>query len=86
MEPDSGTTNSRNVNSAQRKRWLGQEDRCLVPFDIRNRTLAFPAAGLLGAFDRRAGISAACCPSSTGGLDRRFERKQNTGPKNESKR
>jgi putative SOS response-associated peptidase YedK len=32
MEPDSGTTNIRNVNSAHWKRWLGLEHRCLVPF------------------------------------------------------
>jgi putative SOS response-associated peptidase YedK len=32
MEPNSGTTNIRNVNSAHWKRWLGLENRCLVPF------------------------------------------------------
>jgi putative SOS response-associated peptidase YedK len=32
MEPDSGTTNIRNVSSAHWKRWLGPESRCLVPF------------------------------------------------------
>jgi putative SOS response-associated peptidase YedK len=32
MEPDSGTTNIRNVNSAHWKRWLGPEHRCLAPF------------------------------------------------------
>ncbi|GGI21041.1 DUF159 family protein [Bradyrhizobium guangdongense] len=32
MEPDGGTTNIRNVNSAHWKRWLGPENRCLVPF------------------------------------------------------
>jgi putative SOS response-associated peptidase YedK len=32
MEPDGGTTNIRNVNSAHWKRWLGPEHRCLVPF------------------------------------------------------
>jgi putative SOS response-associated peptidase YedK len=31
-EPNSGTTNIRNVNSAHWKRWLGPEHRCLVPF------------------------------------------------------
>src|SRR3954467_5276972 len=31
LEPDRGTTNIRNVNSAHWKRWLGPEDRCLVP-------------------------------------------------------
>src|SRR5256885_4292573 len=32
MEPDGGTTNIRNVSSAHWKRWLGTEQRCLVPF------------------------------------------------------
>jgi putative SOS response-associated peptidase YedK len=32
MEPDSGTTNIRNVGSAHWKRWVGTEHRCLVPF------------------------------------------------------
>jgi putative SOS response-associated peptidase YedK len=32
MEPDDGTTNIRNVNSAHWKRWLGPENRFLVPF------------------------------------------------------
>jgi len=32
LEPDSGTTNIRNVGSAHWKRWLDPEHRCLVPF------------------------------------------------------
>jgi putative SOS response-associated peptidase YedK len=32
LEPDSGTTNIRNVSSAHWKRWLGPANRCLVPF------------------------------------------------------
>jgi putative SOS response-associated peptidase YedK len=32
MEPDSGTTNIRNTNSQHWKRWLGIENRCVVPF------------------------------------------------------
>jgi putative SOS response-associated peptidase YedK len=32
MEPDGGTTNIRNTNSAHWKRWLGADSRCLVPF------------------------------------------------------
>jgi putative SOS response-associated peptidase YedK len=32
MEPDSGTTNIRNVTSKHWKRWLGPGNRCLVPF------------------------------------------------------
>lgn len=32
MEPDKGTTNIRNTASSHWKRWLGPENRCLVPF------------------------------------------------------
>jgi putative SOS response-associated peptidase YedK len=32
MEPDGGTTNVRNTNSSHWKRWLGIENRCIVPF------------------------------------------------------
>ena len=32
QEPDSGTTIIRNVSSAHWKRWLGADNRCLVPF------------------------------------------------------
>jgi putative SOS response-associated peptidase YedK len=32
MEPDSGTTNIRNLDSKHWKRWLGLESRCIVPF------------------------------------------------------
>ena len=32
MEPDGGTTNIRNVGSQHWKRWLGTEQRCVVPF------------------------------------------------------
>jgi putative SOS response-associated peptidase YedK len=33
MEPDSGTTNIRNVDSPHWRRWLGAENRCLAPFN-----------------------------------------------------
>ena len=32
MEPDTGTTNIRNISSKHWQRWLGVENRCLVPF------------------------------------------------------
>jgi putative SOS response-associated peptidase YedK len=32
MEPDSGVTNIRNTESKHWKRWLGVENRCVVPF------------------------------------------------------
>ena len=32
MEPDSGVTNVRNTTSKHWKRWLGIENRCVVPF------------------------------------------------------
>lgn len=33
MEPDSGTTNIRNLKSKHRTRWLDPEHRCLVQFN-----------------------------------------------------
>ncbi|WP_371419964.1 SOS response-associated peptidase [Tardiphaga sp.] len=33
MEPDGGTTNIRNVGSKHWTRWLGVENRCVVPFN-----------------------------------------------------
>jgi putative SOS response-associated peptidase YedK len=33
MEPDGGTTNIRNVTSKHWTRWLGVENRCVVPFN-----------------------------------------------------
>src|SRR6266851_3712236 len=33
MEPDGGTTNIRNVKSKHWMRWLGPENRCVVPFN-----------------------------------------------------
>jgi putative SOS response-associated peptidase YedK len=33
MEPDGGTTNIRNVKSKHWTRWLGVENRCVVPFN-----------------------------------------------------
>jgi putative SOS response-associated peptidase YedK len=33
MEPDGGTTNIRNLNSKHWTRWLGVENRCVVPFN-----------------------------------------------------
>ena len=32
MEPDRGTTNIRRVDSKHWRRWLGEENRCVVPF------------------------------------------------------
>jgi putative SOS response-associated peptidase YedK len=34
MEPDGGTTNIRNVKSKHWTRWLGVENRCVVPFNF----------------------------------------------------
>src|ERR1700722_1363410 len=33
MEPDGGTTNIRNLKSKHWTRWLGVENRCVVPFN-----------------------------------------------------
>jgi putative SOS response-associated peptidase YedK len=51
MEPDGGTTNIRNVGSAHWRRWLGVENRCLVPFNSFidspiSRSPAFPVSTL----------------------------------------
>ena len=35
MEPDTGTTNIRNVNSKHWQRWLGIENRCVVPHVVQ---------------------------------------------------
>src|SRR5690606_30137543 len=32
MEPDSGTTNVRNIYDPEKGRWMGIENRCVVPF------------------------------------------------------
>jgi putative SOS response-associated peptidase YedK len=38
LEPDSGTTNIRNVGSSHWKRWLEPDHRCLVPFNSFSET------------------------------------------------
>ena len=40
MEPDGGTTNIRNVKSKHWTRWLGAENRCVVPFNSFSPTCA----------------------------------------------
>ena len=37
MEPDGGTTNIRNVKTKHWTRWLGPENRCVVPFNSLQR-------------------------------------------------
>lgn len=47
MEPDGGTTNIRNVKSQHWTRWLGVENRCVVPFNSfgRRRIPIIPNSG-----------------------------------------
>src|SRR5258708_12094953 len=56
MGPDGGTTNIRNVNSAHWKRWLGPENRCLVPFT------SFPRTTPTTARNAPVGFSQNCPP------------------------
>ncbi|MGF7159186.1 putative SOS response-associated peptidase YedK [Rhodoligotrophos appendicifer] len=51
MEPDRGTTNIRNVRSQHWKRWLGPENRCLVPFTSFSEFNAAAGGDIWFAFD-----------------------------------
>lgn len=55
MEPDSGTTNIRNLDSKHWKRWLGLEARCLVPF-TSSASSTKPRAATSGLRSTRAGL------------------------------
>ena len=52
MEPDSGTTNIRNVQSKHWKRWLGIEDRCVVPFTSFSEFNKAEGGDIWFAFDK----------------------------------
>jgi putative SOS response-associated peptidase YedK len=45
MEPDGGTTNVRRVDSKHWTRWLGVENRCVVPFTLCRTRLSTPRRG-----------------------------------------
>jgi putative SOS response-associated peptidase YedK len=51
MEPDKGTTNIRNVSSQHWRRWLGFENRCLVPFTSFSEFNASAGGDIWFAFD-----------------------------------
>jgi hypothetical protein len=51
MEPDSGTTNIRNVKSKHWTRWLGAENRCLVPFNSFSEFNKVEGGDIWFAFD-----------------------------------
>ena len=51
MEPDKGTTNIRNVKSQHWRRWLGPENRCLVPFTSFSEFNAGAGGDIWFAFD-----------------------------------
>jgi putative SOS response-associated peptidase YedK len=52
LEPDSGTTNIRNVNSRHWTRWLGPEHRCVVPFTSFSEFNKAHGGNVWFAFDR----------------------------------
>jgi putative SOS response-associated peptidase YedK len=77
MEPDGGTTNIRNVKSKHWTRWLGVENRCVVPFNSFSefkvatsgsrsmRAVPSPASPASGPIGRRSGRSRRARPPTT---------------------
>jgi hypothetical protein len=80
MEPDGGTTNIRNVKSKHWSRWLGAENRCVVPFNsfsefnkaedgdiwfALERPVPSPASPASGPIGRRSGRSRKARPPTT---------------------
>jgi putative SOS response-associated peptidase YedK len=51
MEPDSGTTNIRNVKAKHWTRWLGVENRCVVPFNSFSEFNKVEGGDIWFAFD-----------------------------------
>jgi putative SOS response-associated peptidase YedK len=58
MEPDSGTTNIRNVNSKHWTRWLGIEHRCVVPFTSFSEFNKAAGGDIWFAFDESRPLAA----------------------------
>ena len=62
MEPDGGTTNVRNVKSKHWTRWLGVENRCVVPFNSFSEFNKAEGGDIWFALDetspRKGGVSA----------------------------
>ena len=58
MEPDSGTTNIRNVNSKHWTRWLGVEHRCVVPFTSFSEFNKAAGGDIWFAFDESRPLAA----------------------------
>jgi putative SOS response-associated peptidase YedK len=52
MEPDSGTTNIRNVKSKHWMRWLGPEHRCVVPFNSFSEFIKAEGGDIWFALDK----------------------------------
>ena len=52
MEPDGGTTNIRNTSSKHWKRWLGVENRCVVPFTSFSEFNKAAGGNIWFAFDQ----------------------------------
>ena len=51
MEPDSGTTNIRNLSSKHCQRWLGVDNQCVVPFKSFSEFNKEAGGGIWFAFD-----------------------------------
>ncbi len=58
MEPDSGTTNIRNVQSKHWKRWLGVEHRCILPFSSFSEFNKEAGGDIWFAFDESRPLAA----------------------------
>jgi putative SOS response-associated peptidase YedK len=65
MEPDGGTTNIRNVNSKHWTRWLGTENRCVVPFNSFSEFNKAEGGDIWFALDETRPL--ACFPSGPTG-------------------
>jgi putative SOS response-associated peptidase YedK len=71
MEPDSGTANIRNVHSKHWTRWLGAENRCLVPFTSFSEFNKDAGGDVCLPSTKRGRSPASLASGATG---RRFER------------
>jgi putative SOS response-associated peptidase YedK len=66
MEPDGGTTNIRNVKSKHWTRWLGTENRCVVPFNSFSEFNKAEGGDIWFAFDETRPSRASLASGPTG--------------------
>jgi putative SOS response-associated peptidase YedK len=66
MEPDSGTTNIRNVKSKHWTRWLGVENRCVVPFNSFSEFNKAEGGDIWFALDESRPLAASPASGPTG--------------------